>query len=162
MSVPRILVAGVGNVFFGDDGFGVEVARRLLEQPLPEGVVVKDFGIRGFDLAYALLDDYDGVILVDAARRGAAPGTVCVLEIDPDRVGAAADATAPAHGLTPDAVLRLVRVMGGRPRRLLLVGCEPATLGSDEEPVMGLSDAVRPGVDEAVRIIQRLVATGGP
>lgn len=155
MSGPRVLVAGIGNIFFGDDAFGCEVAWRLLESAPVEGLVVRDFGIRGMDLAYALLDDYDDVILVDATQRGGAPGTVYVLEIDPDRMDTRE--IAGGHGLTPDAVLRLVRQMGGRPRRLRLVGCEPATLGSDEEPVMGLSLPVLVAVDEAVRVIRDLV-----
>ena len=82
MSSPRILVAGVGNVFFGDDGFGVEVARRLLERRWPETVTIRDFGIRGLDFAYALLGGYDAAILVDTVRRGRDPGTLYVLEVE--------------------------------------------------------------------------------
>src|SRR5205085_1568015 len=126
MTAPRILVAGIGNIFFGDDAFGVEVVRRLARRPLPEGVRVVDFGIRGFDLACALLDDCDAAILVDAVHRGGAPGTLRVIEPD---LGAPADPASgeriQTHGLTPAQVFRLVRTMGGEPRGVYLVGCEP-------------------------------------
>ena len=150
----RILVAGIGNVFLGDDGFGVEVVRRLLRLSLPEGVRVVDFGIRGFDLACALLDGYDAAILVDATQRGGPPGTIYVLQVE------AADSAAEpiqAHGLHPEGVLRLVRAMGGEPSCLRLVGCEPATFGSEEEPAMGLSPVVESAVDEAVGVIESLL-----
>jgi hydrogenase maturation protease len=155
----RILVAGVGNVFLGDDGFGVEVARRLLGRPLPEGVEVRDFGIRGIDLAYALLDGYDAAILVDATRRGKPPGTLYVLEpdvpLEPDARHLAVD----AHGMDPAKVLGFVRAMGGALAGLRIVGCEPATLGgeAETEPAMGLSGPVRQAVDRAVAIVEDLV-----
>src|SRR5262245_7669015 len=126
MSNRRILIAGVGNIFFGDDAFGVEVARRLAERPLPEGVTVVDFGTRGLDLTYALLDGYEAVILVDAAPRGGAPGTLYVLEPDPEQVGP--DQPVPMgelHGLEPHKVLRLARAPGGPVERVVIVGCEP-------------------------------------
>ena len=135
---PRVLVAGVGNVFLGDDGFGVEVARRLAATPLPDGVKVVDFGIRGVHLAYELLDQqYDTTVLVDATPRGGDPGTVYLLEPDLQTLGADPEA-ADAHAMSPDAVFGLLRRLGGTPGRVLVVGCEPAR--AEEE--MGLSDEV--------------------
>jgi hydrogenase maturation protease len=160
VSAPRILIACVGNIFLGDDGFGVEVARRLAGRPLPEGVVLKDFGIRGFDLTYALLDGYDLTILVDACQRGAPPGTLYVIEPDPvdpdERV--AAPAPLEMHGMNPMNVLRMVRSMGGEAKRILVVGCEPAELGSDEDGKLGLSEPVEGAVDEAVALVEKLVS----
>ncbi len=157
MAQQRILVAGIGNIFLGDDAFGVEVAQRLAQRPLPAGVRVVDFGIRSFDLAYALLDDPDAAILVDATPRGGAPGTLYLIEPD---LGAPEDSSAPlpdAHSLNPVAVLQLVRHLGGRPRRLLVVGCEPAALESEDGRI-GLSEPVQAAIDEAVRLIESLVA----
>ena len=156
MSVPRILIAGIGNVFFGDDGFGVEVARRLAERSMPDGVRVVDFGIRGIDLTYALLDDYDLVILVDAVPRGGAPGTLYLIE--PDFGSADADISAlDSHSLDPQCVLGLARSLGGKVERVLLVGCEPAAGDVDEER-MELSVPVRAAIAEAIRMIDALVA----
>jgi hydrogenase maturation protease len=149
-----ILVAGVGNIFLGDDAFGVEVVRRLSQRTLPEGVRVVDFGIRGFDLACALADDYDAAILVDAVSRGEPPGTLYVIE--PELEETAGTVVSP-HGLHPQEVLRLVRAMGGEPRCLRLIGCEPASLGSEEEPAMGLSTLVERAVDEAVLMVEALL-----
>ena len=135
----RILVAGVGNIFLGDDAFGVEVVQRLVKHTLPDGVRVIDFGIRGFDLAYALLDGYDTTILVDATPRGGRPGTLYVIEPDLndlDGLGTQ-DTVVETHGMNPMKVLGLVKAMGGQFKRILLVGCEPATLGSEEEGHMG-------------------------
>ena len=152
----RVLVAGVGNIFRGDDAFGVEVARRLLARPHPEGVRVRDFGTRGHDLAYAILDGYDVLILVDATARGGAPGTLYTLELDP----AEAMRTAPTggHGVDLPAALRLVRELGGALPRVFLVGCEPADLGPEDEGAMGLSGPVQRAVEEAVAVVQELVA----
>ena len=159
MSGARVLVAGVGNIFLGDDGFGVEVAQRRLRQALPAEVRVVDFGIRGLDLAYALLDGYEAVILVDAAPRGQAPGTLYVLE--PDRITSPeSEGAAPlveAHGMTPEKVLRLAAALGGRVRRLLLVGCEPTPLDEADEMQTGLSEPVGRAVDEAVVLVEELV-----
>jgi hydrogenase maturation protease len=157
MSSRRILVAGIGNIFLGDDAFGVEVARRLASRPLPAGVRVVDFGIRGFDLALALLDGYDLAVLVDATPRGGPPGTLYVIEPEPEPPEPA-EMMVEAHGLNPVNVLRVVRSLGGSPPPLRVVGCEPATLGSDEDPALGLSEPVRAAVDEAVRLIEDLVA----
>ena len=153
----KILVAGIGNIFLGDDGFGVEVAQRLAHEDFPEGVQVRDFGIRGYDLAYALLEGYDTIILVDAVPRGSQPGTLYVIEPDIDDQshqpqGLALD----AHAMNPVSVLRLARSMGPVRGRVVLVGCEPATLGG-EEGQMGLSEAVTAAVDEAVTLVRKLI-----
>jgi hydrogenase maturation protease len=155
----RILVAGVGNIFLGDDAFGVEVARQLALRQLPEGVRVKDFGIRGFDLAYALLEHLELAILVDAMPRGGTPGSVYLLEPELNEPGSPADtgAVIETHGMDPMKVIRLARSLGGPLPRLLVVGCEPATLGSEEEPAMDLSESVRAAVGEAIRLIEGLV-----
>jgi hydrogenase maturation protease len=155
----RILIAGIGNIFLGDDAFGVEVVRRLASRPLPDGVRVVDFGIRGLDLAYALLEDHEAVILVDAAPRGDQPGTLYVLE--PELPAHAepgnADGLVEAHSLDPVKVLRLVAALGGRVRRLLLVGCEPERTGNLEEMQDGLSTPVQAAVEEAIPLIETLV-----
>jgi hydrogenase maturation protease len=154
--VRRVLVAGIGNVFLGDDGFGVALAGRLAQRRLPAGVDVVDFGIRGMDLAYAL-PDYDAAILLDATPRGEPPGTLYVIEpeIDDDE-GSIPD----AHGMDPVKVLALTRALGGLPPRTLVVGCEPQTRMSldDEEIVAGLTEPVRAALDEAVRLVQELLA----
>lgn len=154
MSDRRILVAGIGNVFFGDDGFGVEVARRLRERPQPAGVDVVDFGIRGLDLAYALLDGYDAAVLVDAWPRGGGPGTLYVIEPAIERSGGTLVDT---HGMDPMKVLEMVTTMGGRLPVLRLVGCEPAPLPEVDEMAMGLSAAVAAAATEAVGLVESLV-----
>ncbi|HEY7422781.1 MAG TPA: hydrogenase maturation protease [Gemmataceae bacterium] len=156
MKRTRILVAGIGNIFLGDDAFGVEVIRRLARRALLEKVRVVDFGIRGLDLTYALLDGYEAVILVDAVPRGGAPGTLYVLE--PARGEAAEGAPIEAHSMDPVKVLRLAEAMGGRVERLLLVGCEPTPISDEEDMREGLSAPVRASVDEAVHLVESLVA----
>ena len=158
---PRILIAGIGNIFLGDDAFGSEVARRLLTRPLPPHVRVVDFGIRGLDLTYALLDGCDAAILIDAApRRAAAPGTLYVIEPD---VAAAPDDAAPmidGHAMNPFRVLRTVASLGGRCARVLLVGCEPTPPAEDapsDDVPMEMTGPVRAAVDEAVRLVESLV-----
>ena len=160
MTRPCILVAGVGNIFLGDDAFGVEVAQRLLRRELPDEVRVVDFGIRGLDLTYALLDGYEAVILVDATPRGGRAGTLYVIEPAQDESTEAAGAgvSIETHGMDPIKVLRLAAAMGGKVGRLLLVGCEPATVGETEDLQMGISDPVRAAVDEAVALVESLVA----
>jgi hydrogenase maturation protease len=154
----RVLVAGIGNIFLGDDAFGSEVARRLLEVELPAGVRVVDFGIRGFDLAYALMDGYDLTVLVDATPRGGPPGTLYTIEPDLSELdnGGEPEATVETHGMNPLNVLRLVKSMGGRVGRVLLVGCEPEPFDA-EEGRMGLSAPVEAVLGEAVRLIESLV-----
>jgi len=149
----RVLVAGIGNVFLGDDGFGVEVVRRLAARPLPDGVRVVDFGIRGLDLTYALLDGYELAILVDAAARGATPGTLYLLE---PQLPAGAVAVLETHGMDPVKVLGLAQALGGTLPALRVVGCEPATLGGDEG-AMGLSVPVAAAVDGAIALVESLV-----
>ncbi|MGI8858246.1 MAG: hydrogenase maturation protease [Thermomicrobiales bacterium] len=156
MSAPRILVAGIGNIFLGDDAFGVEVAQLLARQTLPEGVRVVDFGIRGFDLAYALMDDYEAAILVDTMARGEAPGTLSIIEPD---LAALPDADAQGiamHSIDPLTVLVLMRTLGGQPPPVYVVGCEPLTFGP-EEGQMGLSAPVQASLVGATRMVHSLV-----
>ncbi|MEU5993890.1 hydrogenase maturation protease [Spirillospora sp. NPDC047418] len=153
----RVLVAGIGNVFHGDDGFGVEVVRRLRRRPVPDGVDVTDFGIRGVDLMCALGDGHRTAILVGAAARGDAPGTVSVAEPDPDS-GGFGGARVDAHGLDPARVLRLARENGPVPPRILLVACEPSAQAADATWEMDLSAPVGAAVGETVRLIERLIA----
>ena len=159
-AVPRILVAGIGNVFFGDDGFGVEVAARLADRELPANAHAIDFGIRSYDLAYALTSGrYDAAILVDATSRGGAPGDIYVLaplltqELDESSEPAPAN----AHAMNPETVLRMARTLGRLPAQLLVVACEPETLGGDEGQ-LGLSETVTDAVDRAVAVLESLVA----
>lgn len=153
--VRRMLVAGVGNIFMADDGFGVEVARRLAQRELPAGVDVKDFGIRGLDLMYALGDGYEVVVLVDALPRGQVPGTLSVIEPEPE----ADEVPLDAHGMDPVKVLALARQLGDIPDRVLLVGCEPKVhMSGDEEDVVGeLSEPVLAAVEEAVGLVESLL-----
>jgi hydrogenase maturation protease len=154
----RVLIAGIGNIFLGDDGFGVEVARRLAIWDLPDGVRVADFGIRGFDLSYALQDGYDTTILIDAFPWGKAPGTVYVVEPDMNSLQVPSDQAAfvEPHGMNPINVLRMARAMHGPLKQVLLVGCEPATFGGEEGHI-GLSAPVEAAVDQAVKVVADLV-----
>jgi hydrogenase maturation protease len=159
MSTPNILVAGIGNIFFGDDAFGVEVVRRVVRRKLPQGVRVVDFGIRGLDLTYSLLDPYDAVILVDAAPRGNPPGTLCVIE---PSIGQATDTDVPdtmvdPHSLDPVRVLRMARSMGGTIERVFLVGCEPSPGVLDDDLHMEMSQPVEASIEEAVGLVESLV-----
>jgi hydrogenase maturation protease len=152
----RILVAGIGNIFLGDDGFGVEVIQRLSARELPAGVRIVDFGIRGFDLAYALQDGYETTILVDAYPHGQPAGTVSLVEPDLTRLGEAQSDMVDAHGMNPMNVLRMAVAMNGKLNKILLVGCEPATFGP-EEGQMGLSETVGAAVEEAVNMVVSVV-----
>lgn len=154
----QVLVAGIGNIFLGDDGFGVEVARRLTERELPEDVVVADYGISGVHLAYDLMDEYRTTILIDAAPRGDTPGTIYVLEIDtahPEEIRAANGTVLDAHGMQPDAVFALLDVLGGKAGRVFVVGCEPADLDAR----IGLSEPVSRAVEHGVDAVLRLIRT---
>jgi hydrogenase maturation protease len=155
---PTILVAGIGNIFLGDDAFGVEVVRRLADRKLPECVRVSDFGIRGFDLAYALQDGYETTILVDACPHGEAPGTLYIIEPDLKALDdpETPQVTVEAHAMNPMNVLRMARAMNIEIKNVLLVGCEPETMGG-EEGQMGLSAPVEAALQDAVNLVESLI-----
>jgi len=152
-----VLVAGIGNIFLSDDGFGVEVANRLAAFPLPPGVRVADFGIRGVHLAYELLDGYDGLILVDTVPMGEPPGTVVVIEPEPTDSwsphGDEEDNLLDAHSMSPEVVLATLTRLGGSVERIYVVGCQPASL----EEGMGLTPPVAAAVDGAVEQCRQLI-----
>lgn len=158
----RTLIAGIGNIFLSDDGFGVEVARALADRTLPERVEVADVGIRAIHLAFDLLDGCDLLILADAAPRGEEPGTVTVLEVPPapapapgaDGTEARTGLVVDPHDLGPDAVIALLGSLGAHVGRILAVVCEPAGL----EPDIGLSPPVAAAVHPAAELIERLAA----
>ncbi|TMR00751.1 hydrogenase maturation protease [Actinomadura soli] len=165
VAARRVLVAGIGNVFLGDDGFGVEVVRRMDGSALPANVSVADYGIRGVHLAYELLDHRpDVLIMVDAVPVEGPPGTLTVLEVDADSVDGAVAGLDPAdplgppavdgHGMQPMAVLRLLRRLGGELPRVLVVGCRPAVI----DECMELSQPVRAAVEGAVRLVTELAS----
>ncbi len=157
-TTPSILVAGVGNIFLGDDAFGVEVVKRFAGRELPEGVQVMDFGIRGFDLTYALIDGADVTILVDACPRGGASGDLYIVEPDLDSLDAAEaqPATMDAHSMNPMNVIRAAKAMGGPLKKVLLLGCEPKSFGP-EEGCMGLSEPVAAAVERAVPLLESVI-----
>jgi hydrogenase maturation protease len=151
----RVLVAGIGNVFLGDDGFGVALAERLASRPLPAGVEVGDYGIRGMDLAYALGEGWSAVVLLDAAPTGHPPGTLSVIEPEIEAVAPTLD----AHGMDPVKVLALAKALGGPLPRTLVVACAPATVmtGEEEEVVATLSPPVLAALDDGVELVESLV-----
>ena len=164
----RILVAGVGNIFLGDDGFGCEVVRRLAGEELPEGVTVADFGIKGVHLAYELLEGYDTVIIVDAAPCGGEPGSLFLIEpvleevAESPLVQAASEgesALVDAHGLEPDAIFGMLKALGGNVGRALVVGCEPEDISDGIGLTATMEGAVEPAVRRLVEIIHRLHTT---
>ncbi len=152
-SRPRqILVAGIGNAFLGDDGFGGQVAQRLEKRDLPEGVLVLDFGTGGLDLAYEVMRGYDALVLVDISRQGEPPGTIYVMEPDPADVdgGIEDGAVIDPHGMDPQTVLRFVKAVGGWPGKVVIVACEPSSVGDVN---WGLSKPVEDAVDRAVAVV---------
>ncbi len=151
-----ILVACIGNIFQGDDSFGFEVARALAGRTMPGDVRVVDFGIRGLDLTYALMDAPELTILVDAVSRGGAPGTLYVIEPDVDGTDGLEQGM-DAHSMDPVQVLRAARNMGGRLGRVLLVGCEPADLGGADGR-MGLTPQVGAAIKPAADLVESLIA----
>ena len=149
----RVLIAGIGNAWQRDDGFGSEVARRIEGRQLPEGVAVIDFGTGGLDLAYQVMYGYDGLLMIDVSRQGGSPGTLYVMEVDEDEVagGSVEDGEVlNPHGMDPETVLRFIKLTGGWPGKVVIVACEPQTV---EEMGMGLSPAVEEAVDRAVDLV---------
>ena len=149
----RVLVAGIGNIFLSDDGFGVEVAQRLAHRQLPEGVRAVDFGIRGIHLAYELLDGYDALVLIDAVPMGREPGTMAMIEPEDVALPDAGDDVAPvldAHTMNPGVVLGMLATFEAKVRRIVIVGCEPASLDDG----IGLSAPVAEAVDAAVELLE--------
>ena len=151
-----MLVAGIGNIFLSDDGFGPEVLTHFRGRPVPDGVEVSDYGIRGVHLAYRLLDGVDTLVFVDAAPHGAAPGTVSLLEVDRAQIPAGDGESPPvdAHGMEPVSVLRMLGSLGGTVGRVLVVACEPKVV----EEGLGLSPEVQAAVPAAVSLIEELLA----
>ena len=156
---PAILIAGGGNIFLGDDAFGVEVVRALGARPLPDGVAVVDYGIRGFDLAYALLEPWDAVVIVDALSCSGAPGTLYTIEPDLDSLKDAppGETLINPHGMDPMRVLQLAFSMGTVRARVVVVGCEPKDFGDELEGRMGLSDVVQSSIEAAVEMVEHFV-----
>jgi hydrogenase maturation protease len=152
----RILVAGVGNSWLRDDGFGGEVARRLSAREMPSGVAVMDAGTGGLDLAYEVMRGYDALVIVDASRQGGEPGTLYVMEPDEQSVdGNFADGEAiNPHGMDPKTVLRFVKSIGAWPGRVVVVACEPADVS---DLGFGLSDQVQAVLDRAVELVVETV-----
>lgn len=154
--MKRILIAGLGNIFFGDDAFGVEVAQALLRRAWPDGVEVVDFGIRSYDLAYALNENYELIILIDVTPRGGPAGTLYLLEPDLTEVSKLEPMPADGHSSNPLHSLQMAQDLGGIRGMVYLLGCEPADLGG-EEGRMGLSESVQAAVPRAVEKIEALV-----
>jgi hydrogenase maturation protease len=152
MTEPTVLVAGIGNIWWSDDGFGVEVASRLATAPIPAGARVVDFGIRGVHLAYELLEGYDTLVLVDTVDLGEPPGTVAIVAPDPD--GRLDVPVVDPHAMSPQAVLATLDRLGGHIAQGYVVGCQPACL--DEG--IGLSPPVSAAVDGAVALCHELLA----
>jgi hydrogenase maturation protease len=154
-----ILVAGLGNIFKGDDGFGVAVAQRMSHRLLPAGVTVKDFGIRSLDLTYALLDGYAATVLVDTAQRGEPPGTVYIIQPEASAIAdpQPEDLLLSPHELDPATVLRLALALGSDCRRIILVACEPASFGDEELGAMELTPPVAAAVDPAADLVEQVI-----
>src|SRR6202035_1418835 len=147
-----ILIAGVGNSWLRDDGFGGEVARRLERRELPAGVTVMDAGTGGLDLAYEVMRGYDGLVILDVTKQGGAPGTLYVIEPDEESIqgGIEDGETINPHAMDPQTVLRFVKSIGAWPGRVVVIACEP---GDGEEMGWGLSETVSDAVDRAVDLV---------
>lgn len=149
----QVLIAGIGNAWQRDDGFGSEVARRLEGRELPEGIAVIDFGTGGLDLAYQVMYGYDGLLMIDVSRQGGSPGTLYVMEVDEDEVpgGSVEDGEVlNPHAMDPETVLRFIKITGGWPGKVVIVACEPETV---EEMGVGLTPVVEEAVDRAVELV---------
>ncbi len=154
----RVLVAGVGNIFLGDDAFGALVARALVARPASPGVRVRDFGTRGVDLAYTLAEGFDALVLVDSMQRGRAPGTITVIEPDFRSSEPVSELAGPAHGVDPCRVFSMLNALGGSLRAALLVACEPLAFGSEDEPMLEPSAPVREAILHAVPLVEALAS----
>lgn len=154
---PRVLVAGIGNIFLGDDGFGSEVARRLQRCALPEGARVKDYGVGGIHLAYDVAEGVDLLVLVDTVARGAAPGTLTLLEVGGDEVAAV---QVDAHAMDPVTMLQTVETLGGRRPRTLLVGCQPAEMDAGLQLSAPVAEAVERAVDAVLDLLAETATRG--
>jgi hydrogenase maturation protease len=156
--MKRILVAGIGNAWLRDDGFGGEVAKRLGERELPEEAAVFDFGTGGLDLAYEVMRGYDALILLDVSRQGGEPGTLYVMEADEDAIDAGIEdgQVINPHGMDPQTVLRFVKTLGAWPGKVVVIACEPAQV---EEMGFGLSEGVAGAVDGAVNLVLETIET---
>ena len=154
--MKRILVAGIGNSWLRDDGFGGEVVKRLETRELPEGAVVLDFGTGGLDLAYEVMRGYDALVLVDVSRQGGEPGTLYVMEASEEEVEAGIEdgQVINPHAMDPQTVLRFVKTIGAWPGKVVVIACEPAQV---EEMGLGLSDEVARAVDGAVDLVAKTV-----
>jgi hydrogenase maturation protease len=154
--MKRILVAGIGNSWLRDDGFGSEVVKRLEERELPEGTVVLDFGTGGLDLAYEVMRGYDALVLVDVSRQGGEPGTLYVMEASEEEVEAGIEdgQVINPHAMDPQTVLRFVKTIGAWPGKVVVIACEPAEV---EEMGLGLSDEVARAVGGAVDLVANTV-----
>jgi hydrogenase maturation protease len=157
VAATNILVAGIGNAWLKDDGFGGEVAKHLHEQELPPGVAVFDFGTGGLDLAYEMMRGYDGLVLVDISAQGGEPGTLYVMEPDEESVttGIEDGALIDPHGMDPHTVLRFVKTICGWPGHVVVIACEPAQV---DEMGFGLSEQVAGAVDRAVKLVLDTIA----
>jgi hydrogenase maturation protease len=153
----QILVAGIGNAWLHDDGFGGEVVRLLSDRELPAGVHVIDFGSGGLDLAYEVMRGYDALILIDISRQGEPPGTLYVMEADPDDIdGKIEDGQMlDPHGMDPQTVLRFVKAVGGWPGRVFVVACEPEVV---DDVGFGLSEPVSGALARAADVVLETVA----
>lgn len=158
--MKQILVAGIGNAWLKDDGFGGEVVKRLNERELPEGAAVFDFGTGGLDLAYEVMRGYDALVLVDVSRQGDKPGTLYVMEALEEEVEAGIEdgQVLNPHGMDPQTVLRFIKTLGAWPGKVVVVACEPADV---EEMGIGLSPEVRRAVDGAVGLVIETIAELG-
>ena len=149
----QVLIAGIGNAWQRDDGFGSEVARRLEGRELPDGVAVIDFGTGGLDLAYQVMYGYDGLLMIDVSRQGGSPGTLYVMEVDEDEVPASSVEDGEVlnpHAMDPETVLRFIKITGGWPGKVVIVACEPETV---EEMGVGLTPVVEEAVERAVDLV---------
>jgi hydrogenase maturation protease len=154
-SKKRVMIAGVGNMFMKDDGFGGAVVRKMMSKTFPEGVELKDFGTGGLKLAYDLMKGYDALVLLDVSKRGEKPGSLYVIEPSESEVSAdLAESPIDPHGSDPSTVLRFVKAIGSWPGKVLIVACEP---GNIEEFEIGLSENVNASIDKAIEFVDDII-----